>query len=75
MATNVTQVFFIIFLVFLVVGGLNWGLYAIDPSYNLVDMLFGSGSILAKLVYAVVAISAIAVVALSIATPSKIYVQ
>jgi len=43
----------------LVIGGLNWGLVAISPDYNLVDML---GPTLSRVVYALVGISAIAVI-------------
>ena len=43
----------------LIVGGLNWGLVAFG--YNLVDMLLGAGSMPAKIVYALVGLSAIVV--------------
>jgi len=44
--------------VLLIVGGLNWGLVgAFD--YNLVDTLFGEGSVLARVVYAVVGLAAL----------------
>jgi uncharacterized membrane protein YuzA (DUF378 family) len=43
--------------ILLVVGGLNWLLVAFN--YNLVDMLLGAGSTLAKVVYILVGLSAI----------------
>lgn len=43
--------------ILLVIGGLNWGLHAFD--YNLVDMLFGAGSAIAKVIYILVALSAV----------------
>ncbi|MBI2023870.1 DUF378 domain-containing protein [Candidatus Giovannonibacteria bacterium] len=43
--------------VLLVVGGLNWLLVAFN--YNLVDMIFGKGSIVATIVYVLVGLSAI----------------
>ena len=43
--------------VLVIVGGLNWGLDAVG--YNLVDMLLGAGSAAGKVVYIVVALSAI----------------
>lgn len=47
----------IIALVLLVVGGLNWGLVALG--YNAVDMIFGSMSMLSRLIYALVGLSAL----------------
>ena len=45
-------------LTLIVIGGLNWGLVgAFD--YNLVDSLFGVGSMLAKIVYILVGLAAI----------------
>ena len=44
--------------VLLVIGGLNWGLVGIFD-WNLVDAIFGSGSVLSAIVYILVGISAI----------------
>ena len=44
-------------LVLVVVGGLNWGLYAFG--YNLVEMLFGGFPPLDTIVYVLVALSAV----------------
>lgn len=45
-------------LVLLIVGGLNWGLVgALD--FDLVTTLFGSGSALSRIVYILVALSAV----------------
>ena len=46
--------------VLVVVGGLNWLLVAFG--YNLVDSLLGEGSMLAKLVYILVGLSAVLLV-------------
>ncbi len=43
--------------ILVIVGGLNWGLHALG--YNLVDMIFGVGSTLSKVVYILVALSAV----------------
>lgn len=43
--------------ILLVVGGLNWGLAAFG--YNVVDMILGAGSIASKVVYVLVALSAV----------------
>ncbi|MFA5987365.1 MAG: DUF378 domain-containing protein [Candidatus Paceibacterota bacterium] len=43
--------------VLLVIGGLNWGLYAFN--YNLVNMLLGSWPTVEKIVYILVGLSAI----------------
>jgi uncharacterized membrane protein YuzA (DUF378 family) len=45
-------------LALLVIGGLNWGLVGV-ANWNLVAFLFGSGSPLSRLVYAVVGLSAL----------------
>ena len=44
-------------LVLLIIGGINWGLYALDPKYDLVAML--QVSWLVKTVYYLVALSAL----------------
>ncbi len=44
--------------VLLVVGGLNWGLIGI-ANFDLVATLFGAGSVLAKVVYTLVGVSAV----------------
>ena len=52
----------------IIVGGLNWGLVgAFD--FNLVDAIFGAGSVLSKIVYILVGISA--VVAIGNFVPTK----
>lgn len=48
----------IITLVLVIVGGLNWGLVGLF-GWDLVAALFGAGSILARLVYVVVGVSAL----------------
>ncbi len=47
----------------LFIGGLNWGLVAINPAWNLVDMAFGAGSTAARVIYGLVGIAAIAMLA------------
>lgn len=44
-------------LLLVIVGGLNWGLYAFN--YNLVELLFGSVPMLEQAVYVLVALSAV----------------
>ncbi len=44
-------------LVLVIIGGLNWGLAVFNA--NLVDMIFGVGSLLSKLIYGLVGLSAI----------------
>lgn len=51
------KILHIIAFILLVVGGLNWGLVAIG--YNIVDAVLGAGSVYAKIVYALVGLSAI----------------
>ena len=45
--------------VLLVVGGLNWGLVAVNYDYNLVNMLLGSWPMVERLVYLLVGLSAV----------------
>ena len=41
-----------------IIGGINWGLVGLFD-YNLVDSLFGEGSVIAKVIYVLVGISAL----------------
>ncbi len=43
--------------ILLIVGGLNWGLVALN--YNAVDMIFGAGTTLDRVVYGLVGLAAI----------------
>lgn len=43
--------------ILLVIGGLNWGLAALG--YNVVDIVFGSGSTVSMLIYLLVGLSAV----------------
>jgi len=45
--------------ILVVIGGLNWGLIAINGNYNVVAAVLGDGSVLARIVYALVGVSAI----------------
>ncbi len=47
----------VITLILVIVGGLNWGLVGI-ADFNLVAFIFGDGSILSRLVYVLVGLSA-----------------
>jgi len=46
-------------LILIVIGGLNWGLVAINPAYNIVAML---GPTIARIVFALVGLSALYVI-------------
>ncbi len=47
--------------ILVVVGGLNWGLIAINPDWNVVNLLFGAWPVVVRVVYAVVGVSALLV--------------
>lgn len=49
----------ILALILVIIGALNWGLVAIDPSANLVDLIFGPNSVGAKIIYAIIALAGI----------------
>ncbi|MGD8373693.1 MAG: DUF378 domain-containing protein [Candidatus Woesebacteria bacterium] len=44
--------------VLVVVGGVNWGLVGLFE-FNLVDSIFGEGSVMARIVYALVGLAAV----------------
>lgn len=43
-------------LTFTIIGAINWGLVGIF-SFNLVDYIFGAGSVVSRIIYTVVAIA------------------
>ena len=55
---NVMKALNILSLILVIVGGLNWGLVGL-ADFDLVATIFGAGSLLARLVYVVVGLSAI----------------
>jgi len=57
-------------LVLIIIGGLNWGLVGFFD-FNLVDALFGEGSGVSRVVYALVGLSAILVTVEKLMTMSK----
>lgn len=57
-------------LVLIIIGGLNWGLVGFFD-FNLVDSLFGEGSGVARVVYALVGLSAVLVTVEKLMTMSK----
>lgn len=58
-------------LALVVVGGLNWLLVGLFE-YNLVEMLFGEGSVLTKVVYVLVGVSALWVLWDMVMTRTKV---
>jgi uncharacterized membrane protein YuzA (DUF378 family) len=57
--------------ILIVVGGLNWSLVGLFD-FNLVDSLFGAGSMLAKVVYILVGLAAVyAIFAMFMKTSKK----
>jgi uncharacterized membrane protein YuzA (DUF378 family) len=52
------RLFNIVTLVLLILGGLNWGLVGV-ADLNLVDTIFGAGSLPARIIYAVVGLAAL----------------
>jgi uncharacterized membrane protein YuzA (DUF378 family) len=55
----------VIALVLILIGGLNWGLVGFFD-YNLVDAVFGEGSGVARVVYALVGVAALYKIAVAI---------
>lgn len=56
-------------LLLLIIGGLNWGLVAF-ADFNLVARLVGDGTILAKIIYGLVALSAVYAVSWFVREPN-----
>lgn len=59
----------IVALVLILIGGLNWGLVGFFD-FNLVDALFGEGSVLSRIVYALVGVAAVYKIAVAAAVRS-----
>jgi len=64
------RVVYRIALVLVIIGGLNWGLVGFFD-YNLVDGLFGEGSVVSRVVYALVGLSALLVAVEKLMVASK----
>lgn len=45
--------------VLVIIGGLNWGLIAINPDWNLVNMALGAWPVVERVVYGVVGVAAL----------------
>ena len=58
-------------LAILAIGGLNWGLVGIFK-FNLVDAIFGVGSVVSVIIYVLVALSAIWLVSNAIVSNGKL---
>ena len=72
---NAALVVYYILLALLFIGGLNWGLYAISPSANVVEAIFGMGSVVSKVIFVLVALAALAAIILTFASNSNIFKQ
>lgn len=55
---NTMRIINTIALLLVIIGGLNWGLIGLF-NFNLVDFLFGEGSVLSKIVYILVGIASL----------------
>lgn len=47
--------------IFLIIGGLNWGIYGI-AKYDVIDVLFGNLPMIANIIYVLVGLSAVYVI-------------
>lgn len=41
-------------LILMIVGAINWGIFGLFYPYNLVDAIFGTGTILSRVIYTLV---------------------
>ena len=44
--------------ILVIIGGLNWGFVGFF-NYNLIDAIFGAGSVIARIIYAIVGLAAV----------------
>ena len=73
---NVSYITFIISLVLLIIGGLNWGLIAINSNWDLVKNLFpntGTQEIIRRIIYGLVGIAAVLALLLSMTNFNDIF--
>ncbi len=57
----------VIAVILILIGGLNWGLVGFFD-YNLVDSIFGTGSVAARVIYDVVGLAALYKVVVAVTT-------
>lgn len=57
-------------MVLVIIGGLNWGLVGFFD-WNLVDALFGEGSALARIIYALVGLAALYMIIARLMRPAE----
>jgi len=62
------KVAYVTALVLVIIGGVNWGLIGF-LDFNLVSAIFGAGSMLSRVVYALVGLSALVVAAMKLMPP------
>lgn len=56
--------------VLVIIGGLNWGLVGFFD-WNLVDALFGEGSALSRIIYAIVGLAAVYMILARLMSPAE----
>lgn len=56
--------------VLVIIGGLNWGLVGFFD-WNLIDALFGEGSALARIIYAIVGLAALYMIIARLMRPAE----
>ena len=47
------------------IGAINWGLFAINPMYNIVKLIFGTVPVLETIIYIIIAICGIYVLVMA----------
>ncbi len=70
---NGVRAAFLICLVLVIIGALNWGLYSMDKDNDLVKMALGDYSMPSRFVYGLVGISALIIIILSGGAMTSIY--
>jgi uncharacterized membrane protein YuzA (DUF378 family) len=70
---NPLQLLYYILLALVLIGGLNWGIYAMKPSSNIVEAAFGAESTLSKIIFTIVALAAVGVIVLTLGFNSSIF--
>ncbi len=56
--------------ILLIIGGLNWGIYGLT-SYDIIDAIFGLLSVISRIIYILVGISAIYFIVILLQKPGQ----
>ena len=56
------KIIWMISIILVIIGGVNWGLVAINPDYNLVEIISMKNKMFERLIYSIVSIAALTLI-------------